>query len=316
MFNTDIIHFLQSFDYPWLHSFLIFISALGLVPVVLSFILGIIFAFDFRKGLVLINIIAWTSLFTVFLKEQINYPRPPDVDLTIRHEFSEQVPYDLTDNQPQGFFETFSNEVLDKTRNDQFKRYGFPSGHTSIQVALCLSIILLYRKNWSYVLGIGIILLTITSRMYLGFHFLGDTLGGLIIGLVVSLILLRYIKDSKFYTKRTHSFKSLSFLGFPLLLLPFAHHFSPTVLGSILGINAAAILQLQLMNVPINNGYGLQRIFTAIIGIVIYLFGFYIPKLFGIPIESYLGILISLVLSFVSFFGAFALCRRINLIRS
>lgn len=316
MFNTEIIHFLQSFDYPWLHSFMEFISALGLVPIILGFVLGICFAFDFRKGLVLINIVAWTALATVTLKQNIDFPRPPDVDLTIQSGFSESVAFDLTDKQPQGFFETFSEEVLSKTRNDEFKRYGFPSGHTSIQVALWLSVILLFRKKWAYFLGYSIIILTMISRMYLGYHFLGDILGGLAIGLIISLALLRYIKNSKFYTKRAHNFKSLSFLGFPLLLIPFAFFFSPTLLGGIIGINAAAILQLQLMNVPVNNGFGFQRAITAAIGIVIYLIGFYLSRLVGIPIEGFLGTLITAILSFASFFGALALCRRLNLIRS
>lgn len=316
MFNTDIIHFLQSFDYPWLHSFMVFISTLGLVPIILAFVLGITFAFDFRKGLVLINIVAWTALTTVILKNNIDYPRPPDVDITIQNNFKEQVNFDLTAKQPVGFFDTFSEEVLSLTRNDDFKRYGFPSGHTSIQVALWLSIMVLFRKKWAYILGFGIIILTILSRMYLGFHFLGDTLGGLAIGLIISLVLLRYIKDSKFYIKRAHNFRSLSYMGFPLLLLPFANHFSPVILGGIIGINTAAILQLQLMNVPINNGQGLQRAITASIGILIYLIGFYLPRLIGIPIDGFLGILITAILSFASFFGALALCRRVNLIRS
>ena len=293
-----------------------FISTLGLVPFILMIILGITFAFDFRKGLVLMNIVAWTALTTVLLKQNIDFPRPPDVDTTIRTEYKEQVSFDLKDQQPKGFFESFSDELLSKTRNDAFERYGFPSGHTSIQVALWLSMMFLFRRKWAYIFGSSIIVLTIISRIYLGAHFLGDTIGGLILGVIFSLLLLRYIKDSKFYIKRAHNFKSLSFLGFPLLLLPFANHFSPTLIGSIIGINTAAILQLQLMNVPINNGQGLQRAITAVIGILIYLVGFYLPRLVGIPINGYLGILITAILSFASFFGALALCRRINLIRS
>jgi membrane-associated phospholipid phosphatase len=295
---------------------MVFISTLGLVPFILIIILGITFAFDFRKGLVLMNIVAWTALTTVLLKQNIDFPRPPDVDTTIKTEYKEQVSFDLSNQQPEGFFEIFSEEILSKTRNDAFERYGFPSGHTSIQVALWLSMMFLFRRKWAYIFGSSIIVLTIISRMYLGAHFLGDTIGGLMLGVIFSLFLLRYIKDSKFYIKRAHNFKSLSFLGFPLLLLPFATHFSPTLIGGIIGINTAAILQIQLMNVPINNGHGLQRAITAIIGILLYLIGFYLPRLIGIPINGYLGILITAILSFASFFGALALCRRINLIRS
>ena len=154
------------------------------------------------------------------------------------------------------------------------------------------------------------------SRMYLGFHYLGDIVGGLAIGVIVSLLLLRYIKDSKFYTKRTHNYKSLSFLAFPLVLLLFLGVFNPKIVGGIIGINLAALLQILIMNVPVNNGYGFQRALTALIGIIIYLIGYYLPMIFGIPIKGYLGVLIMAVLSFACFFGALAFCRKVNLIRS
>lgn len=316
MFNTDFIHFLQSFDYPWLHSFMLFISALGIIPVILAFVLGITFAFDFRKGVVLINILTWTSLATVILKENINYPVPSDVDLSIRNEFKKQASTDLKDLQPKDFFETFSKEVLSTTQNDEFERFGFPSGNTSIQVALCLSIMLLFKKRTYIFIGISLILLTMLSRMYLGYHYLGDIIGGLAIGVAISLILLRYIKEIRFYTKRTHNYKSLSFLAFPLILLFFPGFFNPKILGGVIGINVAFLLQILIMNVPVNNGYGFQRFLTALIGVTIFLTGYYIPHFFGFPIKGYLGILIMASLSFISFFGALALCRKINLIRT
>lgn len=314
MFTTDIIHFLQSFDSPALLAFMKFISALGLIPFLLLLILGITFGFDFRKGLVLLNLVAWTALLTNFAKEQIDYPRPPDLDSKI-YSIYESKPSNNTD-QSHGFFDLIPDDILADTRADEFERNGFPSGHTSTQVALWLGIIFLFNKRWTYYLGISIIILTMISRLYLGAHFLADVIGGLFLGFFCCILLLRYIKDSRFYTKRTHNFKSLSFLGFPLLLIPLIGHFSPVIIGSLIGINGAAILQIQLRNVPVNNGYALQRIATALIGVFIYLLAYYLPKILGLPQTGLIALAVYLIISFASFYGALAFCRKINLIRS
>ena len=72
MFNTDIIHSLQQFDNPFIYWFMVFISALGTVPFILTVIFGITFGIDFKKGLILVNVVAWTTLLTVVVKNQID----------------------------------------------------------------------------------------------------------------------------------------------------------------------------------------------------------------------------------------------------
>ena len=174
MFNTDLNHFLQQFDSPWLKFFMEFISALGAVPFGLAFILVITFALNFRKGIVLVNIVAWKAMLTFIAKQTIDYPRPVDVDTTLISDDYNKVNHHLKPLLPDNFTDLLSEEVLGTTRTDQEVNYGFPSGHTSLQVALWLGMFFLFRKRWILALGISITVLTMLSRIYLAHHFLAD----------------------------------------------------------------------------------------------------------------------------------------------
>lgn len=316
MFQTQINHLLQSISIPGFHEFMEFISLLGLLPFVVGFILVIAFGFDFRKGIVMLNLLALTAIITNLLKENIDYPRPAEVDHSLQSPFNEPTAIDFKEQLPNGMFELLSDDILESTRNDQFVRYGFPSGHTSIQAALWIGLMFLIRRRWTYWIGTSMIILTMISRMYLGFHFLGDVIGGLIIGVIAPMLFLRWVKDSGFYLKRTHNFKSLSFLAFPLILLPFAPLLSETALGAIMGINLAALLQIQLNNVPINIGYGRKRIIVGLLGVVIFLFCFYLPSILGFNTSGFLEVFIMLFFCFLGFYGSLMLGRRLYLYRN
>lgn len=315
MFSISFLEAIQQFDPPGWSLLMRFISSLGMVPFLLTIIYAVCFGFDFRRGVVMLNILAWTALFTNLLKAEFDYPRPPDLSENISNHIPakndwKESPAEL------GFFQWIPHKILAETRNDDWDRQGFPSGHTSTQTALWLSFIILFRKPWVYWTGGSIIVLTMLSRMYLGMHFLADVLAGLVLGVFISLLFLRYIKDTRFYTKRTQNFKTLKFLGFPLLLIPFIGFFNPHFVGSLIGINAAVLLQLQLKNVPINNGYAKERILMALLGVFITLFAFYIPAILGIPKIGILNLLLSIIFSFLGFYGSLELGRKLNLIRT
>lgn len=316
MFQTQINHFLQGINVPGFHQFMEFISIIGLLPFVVGFILVITFGFDFRKGIVLLNVIALTAIITNFLKENIDYPRPAEVDHSLVSPFSQSTEKDFKAHLPKGMWEVLSKDILESTRNDDFKRYGFPSGHTSIQTALWISLMFLVRRKWTYWLGASLILFTMISRMYLGYHFLADVLGGLLIGALVPMLFLRWVKNSGFYLKRTHNFKSLSFLAFPLLLLPFAPYLTEIALGAIMGINLATLLQIQLNNVPINIGYGKRRIVVGLLGVLLFLLSFYLPSILGLHTSGFLEVFIMLLFCFLGFYGALVLGRRLYLYRN
>lgn len=64
----------------------------------------------------------------------------------------------------------------------------FPSGHSANAATLvvCLGIIL--RRVWVWAAGAAYVILMMLSRTYLGAHWVSDTVGGLLLGVAVALI--------------------------------------------------------------------------------------------------------------------------------
>ena len=110
----------------------LFLISFASVPFILTVVLGITFALRFKRGIVLINIVAWTAILTFFAKQEVNYPRPLDVDVTLQSDDYNKLNDDLKDKFPSESLATFSDEVLNIKRTDAEENYGFPSGHTSI----------------------------------------------------------------------------------------------------------------------------------------------------------------------------------------
>jgi len=185
MFRTDLNHWLQGFESEFMTYFMKSVSFLGLTyPIILAGLL-VFSVFNFRKGLVLINIISITAALTVALKIYIDYPRPIAVDSNLIQFDEEKTTNDLTYLQPVDNFDIFNDELLSEIRLKEIGRYGLPSGHTAIQTSLWIGLVLLFRKKWLLNLAILSIVLTFLSRMYLGVHYPGDILGGLVLGLII-----------------------------------------------------------------------------------------------------------------------------------
>ena len=68
--------------------------------------------------------------------------------------------------------------------------YSFPSGHALTAVALWGYLAVKIKKAWFWGWAITAIALISFSRLFLGFHFAGDVLGGLLIGLVLLAVFL------------------------------------------------------------------------------------------------------------------------------
>jgi membrane-associated phospholipid phosphatase len=187
MFRTDLNHWLQSFESTPLTSFMEGVSFLGNIYPIMLITLVVLGSIDLKKGWLLLNIVAFTAFLTVWAKEVIDYPRPYAVDPKLISFDNNQTQNDLTLLQPVGFFDVFSDELLSQTRKSEIGRLGFPSGHTSIQIAMWIGIALIFLHRALWIWGITFVTLTMWSRMYLGVHYLGDIIGGLILGLAVTL---------------------------------------------------------------------------------------------------------------------------------
>ena len=74
--------------------------------------------------------------------------------------------------------------------------YSFPSGHTGSAFALAVVIFMVMDRKY------GIIALILASLIYVGIHYPSDVLGGVILGVVTSVIAVKCFPDSSRLMKK------------------------------------------------------------------------------------------------------------------
>jgi len=65
----------------------------------------------------------------------------------------------------------------------------FPSGHSANAATLAVCLGLILWRTWVWIAGACYVLLMMLSRTYLGAHWVTDTVGGLLLGAAIALIL-------------------------------------------------------------------------------------------------------------------------------
>ena len=64
----------------------------------------------------------------------------------------------------------------------------FPSGHSANAATLVVCLGIALRRAWVWVVGTVYVILMMLSRTYLGAHWVSDTVGGMLVGVAVALI--------------------------------------------------------------------------------------------------------------------------------
>ncbi len=153
--------------------------------------------------------------------------------------------------------------------------HGFPSGHTQGSVAFWGSMIWFIRKPLVYILGAFMLIMVPYSRIYLGVHFLGDVMGGYVIGILLLLILIPLLILVEKYHTSVHEFILIGLL----VIIPFIlYNVIPGLgLDSIMGVLSGFLIGVLIsMNRITFNPR--NKLLPTIIKIVIGMMGLFIIK--------------------------------------
>lgn len=283
MFQTNINQFLQSFSAPWLDAFVKSISWAGDQTFVVGVLCLIVLGIDFRRGFLLLQLVLLTIISTDVAKTLLSLPRPFFVDASLNDfgALAEGTKI-ITSNTVESFFGFFQPETLQAYRAlpPSYDDLGFPSGHTSGAIALWGGMALIFRKKSLTIFAAVMIILMMISRMYLGKHFIGDVIGGAVIGtlfLALAHTLIQNANLDRLFEKETYSFRvqtkflaAITLIGFAIpLALFFSGEGLTGRMASLIGLNLAFWL-LITTEIDSENGALWQRSLRVILGFAMF----------------------------------------------
>lgn len=189
----DVIYALQHFASPMLDHLFMGVSKLGSQYFYIVLLCICYLAIDARYGQRVGMLVTFGFCLNFHLKWIFDTPRPYELDPSVGR------PDLLTASREEGG--------------------GFPSAHVQVAVMFWGYNALRFGKKWFWALAVGIVFLMSLSRMYLGVHFLGDVLGGVILG-TLCLVFMVYAepvwRSFRLLSKR---WRLVLALGVPLLIL-------------------------------------------------------------------------------------------------
>lgn len=209
MFDVGFIQWLQTFSSPFLDEFFRLFTHLGSHYAYMAIIPFVYWAVDRQIGARLGGVFLASMWLNGLVKEYLIMPRP-DPEL-VRVLADEPSP-------------------------------GFPSGHAQGAMTLWGYLAIALRRRWFTRLAVLLIVLLPLSRLYLGVHFPGDIVGGLILGaLLIGLSLgLTHLDLASRMTVRQRMFW---IFVIPLLLYPlYQTGTSEQIIGFLIGFFTADIL--------------------------------------------------------------------------
>lgn len=183
--GLDATRWLQD-NYPQLVGFFTFISTLGIEQFYLALFPLVFWCVNKSVGKLLAYLFLVAGAVNPFLKQAFRGPRPFWLDPTI---------------------------MLWEERG-----YGVPSGHVQYATVIYLFFAGWIRRWWAWVLAVIMIALMALSRIYLGAHFIHDTIVGFLVGLFLLLgfvLWQQYV--AKGFNRRILGFKLMVAVSVPLV---------------------------------------------------------------------------------------------------
>jgi len=222
-------------------------------------LLGIAYwCLDKREGRVAVNLLMFSSFINILLKYAFHMPRP---DPSLRPDPEDQL--DVS--------------------------YGFPSGAVQTASTFWGWASLKLRQWWLWIIAIAMTVLTALARMALGMHWLGDVIGGAIVGIII-VVMAHFMVP--WFTERWEGmprlaqewllpllaliFFAIFQAAYSLLLIPYFPSENIAVsMGVVLGFGAGSVLEERYISfstdIPRNT-----LIIRAILGLAIALIIYFV----------------------------------------
>jgi membrane-associated phospholipid phosphatase len=181
--NTNI--FFHDIGTPFLDILFKVLTNLGSEPVYILIALLIFWCYDRRMGIRALYVIMFSAYIALLAKTMFDMPRPP--------------------------------EYLHKiTEND----FGFPSGHALVSSGFWGYMGFRIKNSRIIIAGAVAVFLVSLSRIYLGVHYPGDIVGGVVFGLMVAYVFYKWETGiASLFEKQDRTTKYLIAFFLPAILV-------------------------------------------------------------------------------------------------
>jgi membrane-associated phospholipid phosphatase len=214
LFSENINIFLQSFGTPLVDKLFITITNSGSHPVYFILASIIFWCFSKKTGIRAMYVILFSAFLAIFAKNILVMPRPP--------------------------------EHLHKM---EVKGFGFPSAHAQVSAGFWGYLGGITRNQKIILIGAAAVILVSLSRVYLGVHYIGDVIAGILFGLLIAVISLK-AESWSFNRKMSRIKKYRIAVMLPAILIIFA---------AVSGLNLEQLVELWMIMVSSGLGYLLEE---------------------------------------------------------
>jgi len=216
LFNENTNVFFRGIGTPLLDTLFKFLTNAGSEPVYILLASLIFWCLNKKTGIRVMYVILFSAYTALLAKNFFGMSRPP--------------------------------AYLHKVNENEF---GFPSGHAQVSSGFWGFLGLRSKKNRIIIVGAIAVFLVSLSRIYLGVHYPGDVVGGIIFGLSVAFISYRGEPGIlKILNKQSSNSKYLIALSLPIILV---------LISSLQGSLMKEQIELGLVMASVGFGYLLEE---------------------------------------------------------
>jgi len=188
LFDEKINIYLQSLGSPFVDDLFLAITTMGSLPAYFFLASLVLWCFSKKTGIRAMYLVLFSGFAAIFAKNLFSMPRPP--------------------------------EYLHKIPENEF---GFPSGHATLSAGFWGYMGGRIKSRLIIAAGAIVILFVSFSRIYLGVHYPGDVVGGIVLGLLAALLFFKADRISDKIGKLSRNTVYIAALLLPAILVAIAY---------------------------------------------------------------------------------------------